>query len=76
MERAWKMMCEKYWISPIRQRDSARIDEILAVLSVVWKAQPDFRLGQLICGPTPVGRDLFFLEDHELKMILMKQFDT
>jgi uncharacterized protein YihD (DUF1040 family) len=49
-------------------RDPNRIDEIIDWLRQEWKANPDWRLGQLIVNQSPQkvrreARELFFLED-------------
>ena len=46
-------------------RDPARIDRILTVLGEYWRAHPDTRLGQLVCGMAR-GTDPFELEDDLL----------
>jgi hypothetical protein len=46
-------------------RDSARIDPIPWKLSEVWKAHPDWRLGQLISNSAELA-DTFRDEDRAL----------
>jgi len=48
-------------------RDPKRIDEILTALRVYWLANPDLRLGQIVCNIAyEWGGDPFHIEDHEL----------
>ncbi|MFD2566897.1 hypothetical protein [Pseudotenacibaculum haliotis] len=50
-------------------RDINRIPKILNELERIWKANPDFRLGQLIVvGARPKGScpEVFYIEDEEL----------
>lgn len=53
-------------------RDPDRIDEILAEVSGVWHALPDWRLGQLISNISRACHveDPFFLEDDKLLAFL------
>lgn len=49
-------------------RDPARIDRMIAKLRVIWKRNPDLRLGQLVeeaarWTPTPV----FYAEDEAVE---------
>lgn len=59
-------------------RDPKRIREILRTIQVLWEANPDFRLGQLIVvavnpkDPTP---EVFYIEDDELKKRLVERFN-
>ena len=51
------------------ERDPARINGVLAVVRQVWEAEPDLRLGQLICNAARVysgDTDPFNLEDDKL----------
>lgn len=49
-------------------RDPARIDPMLAQLAIMWKQQPDTRLGQLLSNAASLGgwsqNDIFMVEDH------------
>jgi len=46
-------------------RDTDRIDSLLERLAIIWKQNPDLRLGQLVdCGA--IGKDVFYVEDDEL----------
>lgn len=50
-------------------RDKNRIPKILEELEKVWKANPDFRLGQLLMAavqPKDPCPDMFYIEDEEL----------
>ena len=47
-------------------RDPARIPLILDAVRKAWEKNPDLRLGQLIMGATPAGKDTFSLEDDVL----------
>lgn len=50
-------------------RDARRIQGILQEISNIWHANPDLRLGQLICN---VIQDpaLYYIEDKDLIKIL------
>ncbi len=50
-------------------RDPKRIEVILQEISNIWHANPDLRLGQLICN---VIQDpaLYYVEDKELVKLL------
>jgi len=45
-------------------RDPSRIEVVLQAIRLVWEAQPDTRLCQLIVNVA--GRDPFYVEDNEL----------
>lgn len=51
---------------------------MLRTIQVLWEANPDFRLGQLIVAavnpkdPTP---EVFYIEDDELKKRLVERFN-
>lgn len=47
-------------------RDPARIPFVLEAIGKAWEKYPDTRLGQLISNATPVGQDVFFIEDDKL----------
>ncbi|MEO1434413.1 MAG: hypothetical protein AAFV80_02690 [Bacteroidota bacterium] len=50
-------------------RDSKRIPELLEHLERIWKANPDFRLSQLIvvaCRPAQPCPQVFYTEDDQL----------
>ena len=49
-------------------RDPSRIDVVLERLRAFWKANPDWRLGQIVfnaCDAVAPGVDVFFPEDDE-----------
>ena len=46
-------------------RDPKRIDVILTQISNIWHANPDLRLGQLICNFIPENM-LYYVEDDKL----------
>lgn len=49
-------------------RDPARIDRILDRIRELWKAQPDWRLGQLLTNVAPKFEEkAFHFEDDELE---------
>lgn len=54
----------------LKPRDPKRIDEVLALVGMVWKANPDLRLGQLLLSLTPTDKDLFVLDDDVLRTSL------
>jgi len=47
-------------------RAPARIPIVLEAVRKAWEQSPDLRLGQLISNATPVGHDVFSIEDDEL----------
>ena len=56
-------------------RDPNRIPTILKALEQIWKANPDFRLGQLIMvgtKPKEPCPELFYIEDEDLLEGLLK----
>ncbi|GAB5564269.1 MAG: hypothetical protein Wins2KO_13320 [Winogradskyella sp.] len=59
-------------------RDLNRITETLNHLERIWKANPDFRLGQLLVIATKSKepcRTVFYKEDHEMLEGLL-EFET
>ncbi|WP_219007363.1 hypothetical protein [Aquimarina litoralis] len=59
-------------------RDKHRIPKILNELERIWKANPDFRLGQLIVAvakPKELCPEVFYIEDEDLMNGLLK-FDN
>lgn len=50
-------------------RNPQRIDNILERLKIVWKDNPDLRLGQLLLTVVDADR-LFYIEDEILIQIL------
>ncbi len=49
-------------------RDLERIDRILAKVGERWKANPDWRLGQLLINVgRPIHGNVFYLEDDVLE---------
>jgi len=54
-------------------RDPERIDRVLLLLGVYWKAHPDLRLGQII-GNFAEDKDLYYLEDDELMLKIASAF--
>jgi len=55
-------------------RDSKRINEILALISSLWRTYPDLRLCQLI-GNCFEAKDLYYIEDEDLKQKLIEKYD-
>lgn len=56
-------------------REEKRIPKILSELERIWKANPDYRLGQLIVAATRPKNpcpDIFYIEDDELLIGLLK----
>ncbi|WP_405562395.1 hypothetical protein [Polaribacter sp. Asnod6-C07] len=56
-------------------RDKNRIPKILSELERIWKANPDFRLGQLIICGTKTKKsnpEVFYIEDENLLEGLLK----
>jgi len=61
-------------------RDKDRIDRIVDKLKKVWKANPDWRLCQLIFNiavntETMKGRDVFYVEDGVFEITLNRFID-
>ena len=54
-------------------RNPERIDNILERLKVVWKENPDLRLGQLLLAVIKMDR-LFYIEDETLMQALENYF--
>ena len=54
-------------------RDPERIDDILRRLKLVWKENPDLRLGQLLLSVIKMDR-LFYVEDEKLILLLEDYF--
>lgn len=57
-------------------RDSKRIPKVLKELEQIWKANPDYRLGQLLVvavRPTSPAPQIFNIEDEDL-MLGLKAF--
>lgn len=54
-------------------RNPERIDNILERLKVVWKENPDLRLGQLLLAVIKMDR-LFYIEDETLIQALENYF--
>ena len=54
-------------------RNPERIDNILERLKVVWKENPDLRLGQLMLAVIKMDR-LFYIEDEALIQALENYF--
>lgn len=52
-------------------RDPARIDDMVELLSEIWRHEPDLRLGQLVFNAarmrSPNIDDVFSIEDGDLK---------
>lgn len=56
-------------------RGPKRIDDILDILKVIWKKYPDMRFFQLIESiesKTEKFKDLFYMEDDEIKKLLLE----
>lgn len=62
-------------------RDPARIDRMLSLLADLWRAHPDWRLGQLVVNalccsrPRLVAPEVFNAEDDEVEAGLVKLAD-
>lgn len=57
-------------------RDPARIQDIILLLEKYWKANPDFRLLQIISNisrNTNFSVDQFYMEDDLLKTLLEEE---
>jgi len=51
-------------------RDPARIDRILNLIAVIWRRNPDLRLGQLLSNFAGFEGDPFHYEDDETEQKL------
>ncbi len=51
-------------------RDSERIDRVLNKIEKIWKAYPDWRLGQLLVNATGHTGDIHFIEDGDMELAL------
>lgn len=54
-------------------RNPQRIDNILERLKIIWKDNPDLRLGQLLLDAVNANR-LFYIEDETLIQALENYF--
>jgi len=60
-------------------REISRIDRVLHLLELFWKAHPDFRLGQIISfvsNMTCNNNDAFYMEDDILELELKRWVNT
>lgn len=53
----------------LKPRNPGRIDRICELLKVVWREQPDSRLGQLLVNLTR-SNELFYVEDQLIEELL------
>lgn len=58
---------EMHRVPSLRTQNPKRIPEIVAALTACWYANPDLRIGQLVCNISCVAghRDPFNIEDHD-----------
>lgn len=61
-------------------RDPKRIDDFCDRLKAVWKEVPDWRFGQFIVNTMGevaqrTGKDIFFIEEHEMIQVLEEMFN-
>ena len=54
-------------------RDPRRIDRIIELLRIIWKLDPDLRLGQLLCTIGFNEHNLFAREDKVAETVLMEE---
>lgn len=60
----------------IRLRDPERIDRIIAKLTILWRRDPDLRLGQLVSNLKGLGvQDVFYWEDEDLEQAINDVLD-
>jgi len=45
------------------RRDPDRIDRVIEKIRKIWKANPDWRIGQLVVNMTQRGKQIFYVED-------------
>lgn len=66
------MTMMKMWNRP---RDPQRIKSMLRKLAIIWWANPELRLGQLLYNIRLVNQDidLFYMEDDRLETYLDKE---
>lgn len=61
-------------------RDPERIDDMIELLSEIWRLEPDLRLGQLIFNAArmrnPDIADVFSIEDGDLRKGLVRYLET
>lgn len=55
-------------------RDISRIDGILSAIRIIWKNNPDLRLGQLLCNAC--GPGLYYVEDEVLLEALINLYKS
>ena len=59
-------------------RDPARIDRMVEMLRLLWHAQPDLRLGQLLVNVIRPGEPcprIFYAEDTDTEAKLIRELD-
>lgn len=54
-------------------RDPKRIERVLSLIEVLWKRNPDLRLGQLVCNLALRDENVFYLEDDKLEQKIIKE---
>jgi uncharacterized protein YihD (DUF1040 family) len=53
-------------------RDPQRIDRILNLIAVIWRRNPDLRLGQLLYSYAGFEGDIFYYEDDKTEEKLIE----
>jgi hypothetical protein len=53
-------------------RDPKRIKRILQLVEIIWEANPDFRLCQVIINSLGMNSDPFYIEDDDLEKALIE----
>lgn len=57
-------------------RDPQRIDRILNLIAVIWRREPDLRLGQLLLSFAGFEGDIFYYEDDKTEEKLKEHLLT
>lgn len=54
-------------------RDPNRINDMITIVEDYWTRYPDLRLGQLLLNCVPESKDLYYVEDENL-LVLMDSY--
>lgn len=55
-------------------KNISKIDDILSAIRIIWKNNPDLRLGQLLCNAC--GSGLYYIEDEALLEALINLYKS
>ena len=56
-------------------RDINRIEPILEEIKIIWKNNPDLRLGQLLLNLVANANMLYYVEDNDLIQALKEMYN-